>query len=395
MTSIKNAKGLKIVFWNAQSQIHKHHYLVNLLSDNNIDVLVIVETWLRADIDDKFVKASNYTICRQDRAVLTNYNIPKRGGGICIYIKNTIPYTKVSDQFHVVNDDDLELITIRLDIKNVRPIYICAVYRPPTGNIINFNNYIINLLDNLTLARKHDVYLGGDFNIDYAKPSPHRKLLKDLENRFSLSQVINEKTRPLYSDTTVDLIFTNNPTDLTSGTLDLNISDHLPIWVIRKKIKIKPTTSEFLGRTYKNYNIDTLRARLSQINWHNVYNEPDVNKAWDYFIVSVLSILDNICPIRRSRYTNSRPPWITNELMELANDRDKAMKLAKREPIPVNITKAKALRNEAKIAFKSIREDYIKTKLEEFKDDPKKFWSELNNISVVCGPKGYKTLTAQ
>ena len=57
--------------------------------------------------------------------------------------------------------------------------------------------------------------------------------------------------------------------------------------------------------------------------------------------------------------------------MELANDRDRAMKLAKREPTPENITQAKALRNESKIAFKSIREEYIKAKLDEFKDDPK------------------------
>ena len=184
----------------------------------------------------------------------------------------------------------------------------------------------------------------------------------------------------MYSDTIVDLIFTNNPTDLTFGTLDLNISDHLPIWAIRKKTKIKPTTSEFSGRTYKNYNKDILRERLSQINWQIFYNEPDVNRAWNFFVTSVLSILDIICPTRKSRYTNSRPPWITNELMELANDRDRAMKLAKREPLPENITKAKAIRNEAKIAFKSIREEYIKAKLDEFKDDPKKFWNELNNV---------------
>ena len=111
--------------------------------------------------------------------------------------------------------------------------------------------------------------------------------------------------------------------------------------------------------------------------------ETDLNIAWNYFITSILSILDNICPLRKSRYTNSRPAWITNELMELANDRDKALKLAKRDPLPVNIMQAKTLRNEAKIAFKLVREEYIKSKLEEFKDDPKKFWNELNNVIPV------------
>ena len=380
MLSIKSAKGLKIIYWNAQSQIHKQYHVTSLLQDNDIDILVILESWLRADIDDKFIKVNNYSLCRQDRATLTRYNVPKRGGGICIYIKNTIPYTEVVDQFHKINNNDIELITIRLSFKTLRPIYICALYRPPSGNIKMFNNHLVNLFDNLTTAQKFDVFLSGDFNIDYAKASPNRKYLKDLEMRFSLSQLIYDKTRPLYSDSIVDLIFTNNPTDSTSGTLNLNVSDHLPLWLIRKKMKVKAVTSEFTGRTYTNYNQDILRERLLEINWQIYFNEDDLDKAWTFFVKSVLSILNNICPIRKSRYTSSRPPWITDELMELANDRDRAMKLAKREPLPANITRAKALRNEAKLALKTIREEFIKSKLEELKDDPKKFWNELSNV---------------
>ena len=93
-----------------------------------------------------------------------------------------------------------------------------------------------------------------------------------------------------------------------------------------------------------------------------------------------MPILNDICPIRKSKYTNSRPEWITAELMELANDRDRAMKLAKREPTRENITRAKALCNEAKLAFKRIREEFIKSKLEEHMNDPKKFWNEVANV---------------
>ena len=145
-------------------------------------------------------------------------------------------------------------------------------------------------------------------------------------------------------------------------------------------MKAKPVISEFTGRTYKNYYTNILRECLSQVNWQVYFLESDPNKAWNFFVKSILSILDSICQIRKSRYTNSRPPWITNELMELANDRDRAMKLAKREPSPSNIIQAKSLRNEAKIAFKTIREEFIKAKLDEHKDDPKKFWNELSNV---------------
>ena len=71
--------------------------------------------------------------------------------------------------------------------------------------------------------------------------------------------------------------------------------------------------------------------------------------------------------------------------MELANDRDKAMKLARKRPTVLNVSNARALRNEAKLAFRRIREEYIKARLEEQLIDPKKFWRDLE--TVIPGKK--------
>ena len=386
MTSLLASKGLRVVFWNIQSQIHKHHYICDLLKNCDIDILVLLESWLRPDIEDKFINVAHYTICRQDRASLNTYNLPKRGGGICTYVKSTLSFSEVSDDSYKVNNSDIEINTIRLNMENIRPIFIVALYRPPTGHTQPFSNHLTKLLDSMSTVRKYDVIIGGDFNIDYQKPSPNRKILKDLEHSFGLTQMIKEKTRPLYSNTTVDLILTNNPSFMKTGTLDLNISDHLPVFIVRKKVKVKPVTTEFIGRTYKHYSREILHHKLAHVDWSNFLKEGDPNIQWKLFIDTLLPILDDICPMRKSKYTNSRPEWITVELMELANDRDRAMKLAKREPLPENISHAKNLRNEAKIAFKRLREKFIKSKLEEYEDDPKKFWSEL--AKVIPGNKG-------
>ena len=308
MSTFSNAKGLKLVFWNAQSQIHKQHYINNILLNNNIDILVITESWLREDVENKFVSSKNYIISRQDRATLNHYNITKRGGGICIYVHDSIPFSQVDIPGYNINNANLEMHTLKLNLKNLRPIFITAIYRPPAGLIEAFNNHMVDLLEDMSQTRKYDVFVGGDFNIDYTKCSPNRKVLKDLEYRFGLSQLITERTRPLYSDSIIDLIYTNNPDVSKSGTLNYNISDHLPTYVIRKKIKIKPTTSEFSGRTYQNYSREILRAKLQDVVWDEVYDEHDPNLAWDAFVCILLPVLDNICPIRKSRYTNSRPP---------------------------------------------------------------------------------------
>ena len=280
---------------------------------------------------------------------------------------------------------------MKLNIEKVRPIYLIALYRPPSGSLQPFSEYLNELFDQIALTRKYDVILGGDFNIDYQKWSANRKILKDFENRFGLTQMIHEKTRPLHSNTTVDLIFTNNPSFMKVGSLDLNISDHLPIYIIREKTKVKSITMEFTGRTYKNYSKEILGLQLNSIDWSRLLNECNPSLQWKLFVATLLPILDDICPIRKCKYTNSRPEWITAELMELATDRDKAMKIAKREPTLENILRAKTLRNEAKIAFKRIREEFIKSKLEEHANDPKKFWNELGN--VIPGNKSQNSST--
>ena len=112
---------------------------------------------------------------------MNSYNLTKRGGGICVYVRSSISFVEMKEDHFKVNGPDLELITIRLTIENIRPIFIIGLYRPPAGLIQPFNNHLTLLFDKLALNRKFDVIFGGDFNIDYRKCSPNRKVLKDLE----------------------------------------------------------------------------------------------------------------------------------------------------------------------------------------------------------------------
>ena len=184
---------------------------------------MIIESWLRPDIENKFINVTHFTICRQDLATLNNYNVTKRGGGICIYAKSTISFTEIEDAVFKINNSNLELLSIKLNIEKVRPIYLIALYRPPAGLLQPLSDHLNELFDQLAMARKYYVILGGDFNIDYQKYSTNRKILKDFENRFGLTQMIYNKTRPLHSNTTVDLIFTNNPSFMKVGSLELTL----------------------------------------------------------------------------------------------------------------------------------------------------------------------------
>lgn len=78
----------------------------------------------------------------------------------------------------------------------------------------------------------------GDLNIRYNSPSPALSKIKNLEHKYNLDQVINRPTRSTASSSNIlELIFTDSPYVSYSGPVEINLSDHEPVIIIRKKIK--------------------------------------------------------------------------------------------------------------------------------------------------------------
>ena len=86
-----------------------------------------------------------------------------------MYIKNTIQYSVFDNPIHNVNNADLEMTSLKISLPNVRPIFVVSIYRPPSRLTDNFRTHISNMLNDIVQTRKFDIYIGGDFNIDYKK----------------------------------------------------------------------------------------------------------------------------------------------------------------------------------------------------------------------------------
>lgn len=74
---MEEANKLKVCFWNARNIKTKLIETYNFLEINNIDVLMVNETWLK--ISDKVLSNPNYKLYRFDR-------VTKQGGGVAIFI---------------------------------------------------------------------------------------------------------------------------------------------------------------------------------------------------------------------------------------------------------------------------------------------------------------------
>ena len=92
-----------------------------------------------------------------------------------------------------------------------------------------------------------------------------KKLIKFFK-LIQLKQEICTITRP-DSNAILDLIASNCDIIKESGTLDINISDHLPIFFNRKKIKAQKINVDFKERSYKNFTKDKVKEILDTIDW--------------------------------------------------------------------------------------------------------------------------------
>ena len=157
-------------------------------------------------------------------------------GGTMIYVADRINFKPRKD-LEIYQSKDLESSFIEIINPKESNDIIGVIYRHPNMNTTHFiDNKFNELMLKLSLERKKRVYLTGDFNFDLLKISTHADTSSFYDKITSnlLIPLITIPTRiNKKNNTLIDNIFTNqfNP-DTISGNLTVNISDHLPSFLI-------------------------------------------------------------------------------------------------------------------------------------------------------------------
>ena len=79
----------------------------------------------------------------------------------------------------------------------------------------------------------------------------------------------------------LDIILTNSTNYAYCGNVSLDLSDHLPIYINRKKPKTNKTMVRFEGRSYRNYDPGILSEMLINDDWNTFYDSTDPDKCWE------------------------------------------------------------------------------------------------------------------
>lgn len=223
------AKQFSVFHLNARSLRNKQDELCRLFQfiSFTFDVLLFTETWL---CDEKAPSFPNYVYNGLTRSL-------GRGGGVAIYVQQTIPHAVVAELSFI--NPDVECLTVNIGICTV-----VVIYRPPAGNKLHFFEFLEDLFCHLCSNRR-SFEIMGDLNINMLVDDAPSLQLTELINSFACTSLITKATRLTGKTATLlDLCISNvHPPDIAAGLLSLDISDHLPIFClfpVSRKSENKP-----------------------------------------------------------------------------------------------------------------------------------------------------------
>ena len=222
---VNGVNDLRVIHLNIRSLSANGDNFVAFLSTLNLnfDIICISETWVtNPSLFEGFL--DGYT-------GIHSYRENRRGGGTAIYLKKHIQHSVIPHL--TLNNDDIESVFINISKSN-KNILIGCCYRPPSSNPDIFRLFFEQNFSSAAIRDKDTIIL-GDTNLCMTKINDDATIASFYHTMQALSLIptISKPTRITGTTCTlIDNIFVSNLNNFKSGSFVVDISDHLPIFII-------------------------------------------------------------------------------------------------------------------------------------------------------------------
>jgi hypothetical protein len=313
------------------------------------------------------------------------YRTNRRGGGVSLFIKDSISYTVRSD-LNVFNDD-AETLFVEVGkcvFNSDKNIIVAVIYRAPNREINSFNETFNNVL-NIIKNENKICYLLGDYNINLFNSDSHSQTSDFLDTCFSNNflPLINKPTRiTKYSATLIDNIFTNDVinSSISQGIFLADVSDHFPIFAINKKYKQNERTIS-KKRIISDNNLQRFNAALQQHDFNHILQLLDVNTAMNYFHNEFCELYYKCFPLitLKRKYSNNKP-WLTVGLKQSIKRKNILYKRFLNHRTPETENDYKLYRNKVQHLLRVAERNHYHDVISYNKNNLKKTWSVMKSI---------------
>eukprot|EP00057_Strongylocentrotus_purpuratus_P002063 XP_003723768.1 PREDICTED: RNA-directed DNA polymerase from mobile element jockey-like [Strongylocentrotus purpuratus] len=300
---------LNVHLWNCNSVRNKTSLLFDHIIDNNVDIMFLTETWLRAE--DPVV------INECTPAGFTFLNVARgrndAHGGIAVIYKTTL---KLSTVNILSPRDTYELAAVTDPSRSV--CYV-AIYRPPPSarNRLKTQDFLLEFEELVNELTSHTwkLLIVGDFNVHIDTPDkPDAACFIEIIEEAGLQQHITTPTHKLGH--TLDLIISriDDPLVVDCEAVDKLYSDHYVLSCIIDVARPRQCPATSLCRNFRDLDKDSFIASITEA-FHNFPFDGNVDDQVTFYNETVLEVLDQHCPAtKRVHRFRSRPPWYTDEI---------------------------------------------------------------------------------
>ena len=318
--SVISSSNVNVCLWNAHSIRNKTTHLVEFIVGNDIDVMVLTESWLNSE-DDVIVgecTPPGYTLLNAPR------DSTNRGGGIAVVFK--IPLNLLVKQVH--NSAHYSTFEYLHVTDRSGSIHFVIVYRPPpsVSNGYTVQKFLeeFDVLVQEISASPGKLMLLGDFNLHWENPlKTDVQHVMNTTNGAGLVQQVQGSTHILGH--TLDLVFCREECMLNHFCIhDNHISDHHMICFTLEAPKPSHMYNTVTLRNYRKLDKDKFANSLKEL----VSSKPDnVNSdlLFEFYTSGTKELIDVYAPSEsKTKLVKPRMPWL-NESTLLARQERRRM----------------------------------------------------------------------
>ena len=298
----KKKNGIRVSYTNIDGFLSKRLECMDYIRNKKPDIMCIVETKLRPNIETEWFEEGQYSLWRGDR-------VGRGGGGIMVLSKKDLTVKEVN-----FSKEHEEVISVAIT-DGKQDINVITVYVPPKTSAWDNEQYHKMKKDTLNrlkdeLSKKDKMVLVGDFNckevvwedFEVVNGNEWGEELLNMVIDNLMTQWVCEPTRYRGDDvpTRLDLIFTRDISlrDKIEHVCPLGKSDH-DVLEFELSVKIDIVNNNDCKGERLNYaraNYDNLRKFFGATDWSVMHQEADIQLKYDKFIKIFNNAVEKFVP---------------------------------------------------------------------------------------------------
>ena len=347
-------------------------------------IIAVNETWEKPNTVGQHQNLNNYIYFSNPRQKF-------KGGGVSMYIKNNLIFDLCPD-LCIMEEKIFESFFIDIHLEN-KTVTCGTIYRSPNKKmkcINEFFNFLQTVLNKI--KKKKYVYIMGDLNFNLLDQNDSStEALTDIMFNNKFYPLINCPTRISNTSASIlDHIWTNiTCTNIKSGILGHNVSDHFPVLQVSELGKVK-TNNSASSLSINPNNLNKFRSFLETADFSNVVICSDPDHAYYNFQNTLMKNFHKHF-FKQSNPHKRNHSWFDKELRNLLHKKDRLYKVLLQKNSPQAKQKYLTVRNKYFHLINKKKQDYYQNRFTKYRSNLKKTWQTINGILGRSKHKNIKT----